>query len=262
MKILVTVKRVSDYERKVKIAPDGSALVTEGMNFVANPFDEIAVEEALRLAKAHGGEIVVVSLGSKDATQQIRQALAMGADRGILVVAGELDPDAVARALAKIIETEKPDLVIMGKQATDDDANQAGQLLAGYLGWPQATFASKTAGLDSDEEKAQKPGIIVEGGQATVIREIDGGLETLRLKLPAVITTDLRLNHPRFASLPGIMKAKKKEVKEIPVASLGVDVTPKVRTLKYTEPPARVAGVKVADAAELVNKLRNEAKVI
>jgi electron transfer flavoprotein beta subunit len=263
MKFLVTIKRVTDYERKVKIAPDGASLVTEGMNFVPNPFDEIAVEEALRLQKVHGGEIVVVSIGPKDAAQQIRQGLAMGADRGIMVLAdASLDSDAVARVLVKIVETEKPDLIIMGKQATDDDANQAGQLLAGYLGWPQATFASKVEGLDSEAEKAQKPGIQINGGKAQVIREVDGGLETLELTLPAVVTTDLRLNHPRFASLPGIMKAKKKEVKEIPVASLGVDVTPKVRTLKYAEPPQRKAGVKVADVDELLNKLRNEAKVI
>jgi electron transfer flavoprotein beta subunit len=262
MKFLVTMKRVTDYERKVKIAPGGSGLVTEGMNFVPNPFDEIAVEEALRLQKAHGGEVVVVSIGPKDAAQQIRQGLAMGADRGILVLAENLDPDAVARVLVKIVETEKPDLVIMGKQATDDDANQAGQLLAGYLGWPQATFASKIEGLDSEAEKAQKPGVIVAGGKATVLREVDGGIETLELTLPAVVTTDLRLNHPRFASLPGIMKAKKKEVKEIPVASLGVDVTPKVRTLAYAEPAQRKAGVKVADVDDLVRRLKTEAKVI
>jgi electron transfer flavoprotein beta subunit len=262
MKFLVTMKRVTDYERKVKIAPGGSGLVTEGMNFVPNPFDEIAVEEALRLQKAHGGEVVVVSIGPKDAAQQIRQGLAMGADRGILVLAENLDSDAVARVLVKLVETEKPDLIIMGKQATDDDANQAGQLLAGYLGYPQATFASKIEGLDSDAEKQQKPGVIVANGKAQVLREVDGGIETLELTLPAVVTTDLRLNHPRFASLPGIMKAKKKEVKEIPIASLGVDVTAKVRVLAYSEPPARKAGVKVADVDELVRKLKTEAKVI
>ncbi len=263
MKILVTVKRVTDYERKVKIAPDGSALVTEGMNFVANPFDEIAVEEALRLVKVHGGEIVVVSVGPKDASQQIRQALAMGANRGILVVSdAETDPDAVARVLVKIVGDEKPDLVIMGKQATDDDANQVGQLLGGYLDWPQATFASKVEGLDSESEKAQQPGIAIAGDKATVIREVDGGLETLELTLPALITTDLRLNHPRFASLPGIMKAKKKEIKEIPIGSIGIDVSPKVRNVKYAEPPARKAGVVVPDVDTLIDKLKNEAKVI
>ncbi len=262
MKILVTVKRVTDYERKVKIAPDGSSLVTEGMNYVPNPFDEIAVEEALRLAKAHGGEVVVVSMGPKDATQQIRQALAMGANRGILVLADELDSDAVARLLVKIVGDESPDLVIMGKQATDDDANQAGQLLAGYLGWPQATFASKMEGLESPEEKAQKPGVAVADGKATVLREVDGGIETLELTMPAVVTTDLRLNHPRFASLPGIMKAKKKKIQEIPVADMGVDVAPKVKILKYAEPPARQAGQTVADVDALLDKLKNEAKVL
>jgi electron transfer flavoprotein beta subunit len=262
MKILVTVKRVTDYTRKVNIAADGSALVTEGMNFVVNPFDEIAVEEALRLQKAHGGEVVVVSLGPKDAQTQIRQAMAMGADRGIHVLADELDSDAVARILQKLVETEKPDLVIMGKQATDDDANQAGQLLAGYLGWPQATFASKHAGLDSADEKAQKPGVVIEGGQALVVREVDGGLETLSLKLPAIVTTDLRLNTPRFASLPGIMKAKKKPVQELTAASLGLDLSPKVKMIKYAEPPRRKAGVKVDDVNQLIEKLRNDAKVI
>jgi electron transfer flavoprotein beta subunit len=262
VKILCTIKRVTDYERKVKIAPDGSNLITEGMSFVPNPFDEIGVEEALRLQKVHGGEIVVVSVGPKDATTQIRQGLAMGADRGILVIAENLDPDTIARVLQKIVEQEKPDLVIAGKQATDDDANQVGQLLAGYLGWPQATFASKVAGLDSPEEKAQQPGIAIKDGKAQVVREVDGGLETLEVALPAVITTDLRLNHPRFASLPGIMKAKKKEVKEVAVASLGVDITPKVRMLKYAEPPARKAGVKVESVDDLLARLRNEAKVI
>ena len=262
MKILVTVKRVTDYERKVKIKPDGSGFETEGMNYVPNPFDEIAVEEALRLVKAHGGEVVVASIGTKDATQQIRQALAMGAQRDILVQSGELDSDAVARVLMKLVEKEQPNIVLMGKQATDDDANQAGQLLAGYLGWPQATFASKTEGLESPEEKAQKPGVAIDGDFATVAREADGGLETIKVKLPAVVTTDLRLNHPRFASLPGIMKAKKKKIEEIPVDSLGVDITPKVRVLKYEEPAERQAGQTVADVEELVNKLKNEAKVI
>ena len=262
MKILVTIKRVTDYERKVKIAPDGSGLITEGMNFVPNPFDEIAVEEALRLKKAHGGEIVVVSIGAKDATQQIRQGLAMGADRGILVTSDELDPDAAARVLVKLADKEAPDVIIMGKQATDDDANQCGQLLAGYLGWPQATFASKGEGLESAEEKAQKPGIVIEDGKAVVVREVDGGLETLEVTLPAVITTDLRLNHPRFASLPGIMKAKKKPLEELAIDSLGVDVAPKVRVLKYAEPASRQAGVTVETVDELLEKLRNEAKVL
>lgn len=262
MKILVTVKRVTDYERKVEIAPDGSSLVTDGMGYVANPFDLIAVEEALRLVKAHGGEVVVVSIGDQDATRQIRDALAMGANRGVLVKSGTLDPDAVARVLVKVVEKEAPELVLMGKQATDDDANQVGQLLAGYLGWAQATFASKTAGLDSADEKAQKPGIVVDGGKAQVVREIDGGLETLEVSLPAVVTTDLRLNNPRFASLPGIMKAKKKKIEEIDVNSLGVDLSPKVVELKYTPPAARAAGQIVESVDELINKLKNEAKVL
>ena len=262
MKILATVKRVTDYERKVKIAPDGASLITEGMNFVPNPFDEIAVEEALRLAKAHGGEVVVCSVGPKDATQQIRQALAMGAQRGILVITDELDSDAYARVLVKMVEKESPDLVIMGKQATDDDANQEGQLLAGYLGWPQATFASKEAGLDSADEKAQKPGVQIDGKTAVVVREVDGGLEHLKFDLPAVVTTDLRLNHPRFASLPGIMKAKKKKIEEVPIESLGLDAAPRVRMLKFAEPPSRTAGQTVADVDELISKLKNEAKVI
>jgi electron transfer flavoprotein beta subunit len=262
MKILVTVKRVTDYERKVKIAPDGSSLITEGMNFVPNPFDEIAVEEALRLQKAHGGEVVVVSIGPKDAMQQVRSALAMGAQRGILIDGQDVDPDGVARILQRIVTDEQPDVVIMGKQDTDNDANQVGQLLAGYLDWPQATFASKVEGLDSDAEKAQKPGVEITDGQATVIREVDGGLETIKVSLPAIITCDLRLNHPRFASLPGIMKAKKKKVDELTIDGLGVDVTPKVRIVKYTEPPKREAGVTVGDVDELLEKLRNEAKVL
>lgn len=262
MKILVTVKRVTDYERKVKIAPDGASLVTEGMGFVANPFDEIAVEEALRLTKAHGGEVVVVSVGSKESTTEIRKALAMGAQRGLLVVADDVDSDIYARALQKLVEKENPDLVIMGKQNTDDDANQEGQLLAGYLGWPQATFASKEEGLDSAEEKAQKPGIQIDGGKATVIREADGGLEHLEVELPAIVTTDLRLNQPRFASLPGIMKAKKKKIEEHSLADLGVEGQAKVVYSTYAEPAERQAGQTVESVDELLGKLRDEAKVL
>ena len=262
MKILVTVKRVTDYERKVKISPDGKSLVTEGMSYVANPFDEIAVEEALRLTKAHGGEVIVVSVGSKDSTQEIRKALAMGAQSGILVVADTVDSDIYAQAMKALVERESPDLVIMGKQNTDDDANQEGQLLAGYLGWPQATFASKEEGLDSAEEKAQKPGIQIADGKATVIREADGGLEYLQVELPAVITTDLRLNQPRFASLPGIMKAKNKKVEELSLSDLGVEAAPKVEYLAYAEPPARQAGQIVESVDALVDKLKNEAKVL
>jgi len=248
MKILVTVKRVMDYNVKPKVKPDGSGVVTDGVNMIVNPFDEIAVEEALRLKEKHQGEVVVLSMGSKDSTAQIRAALAMGADRGILVVQdGAIDSDAAARILAKVYEQEKPDLVIMGKQAIDDDSNQAGQLFAEYAGLGQATFASKV-------ELTEKT--------VTVTREVDGGLETVAMELPAVITTDLRLNTPRYASLPGIMKAKKKEVKELTPAALGVDVTPKVKVIKLEEPKARLAGAKVPDVATLVNKLKNEAKVL
>ena len=260
MKILVTVKRVTDYDRKVKIAPDGASLVAD--SYVPNPFDLIAVEEALRLTKTHGGEVIVASVGSKESTQEIRKALAMGGARGVLVVADTVDSDIYARALQKVVEKETPDLVIMGKQNTDDDANQEGQLLAGYLGWPQATFASKEEGLDSPEEQGQKPGIQVADGQATVIREADGGLEFLSVDLPAVVTTDLRLNQPRFASVPGIMKAKKKKIEEFSLADLGVESTPKLKYISYAEPPARKSGQTVESVDALVDKLRTEAKVI
>lgn len=251
MKFLVTVKRVTDYEAKIKLKADKSGIVTDGVNMIMNPFDEIGVEEALRQKEKHGGEVIVVSIGNADATAQIRSALAMGADRGILVKAEHLDSFAVARVLTKIVEREKPDVVLMGKQAIDDDNNQASQILAELLGWGQATFA-KTVTLE--------PGAA--GGKATVVREADGGLETVSTSLPAVITTDLRLNEPRYASLPGIMKAKKKPLDEIDVASLGVDVAPKVKIIGYEEPAAKKAGQKVKDVAELVAKLKTEAKVI
>ena len=248
MKILVTVKRVMDYNVKPKVKPDGSGVVTDGVNMIVNPFDEIAVEEALRLKEKHTGEVVVLSIGTKDTATQIRAALAMGADRGILVTHdGPVDSDAAARLIKAVYEQEKPDLVIMGKQAIDDDSNQAGQLLAEYLGLAQATFASK---------------VELAGKTLTVTREVDGGLEQVAFDLPGILTTDLRLNQPRYASLPGIMKAKKKEVKEFTPAALGVDVTPKVKVLKLEEPKARVAGAKVPDVATLVSKLKNEAKVL
>lgn len=248
MKILVTAKRLMDPETKVKLKKDNSGVDTEGVKFVVNPFDENAIEEALRLKEKHGGEVVVVSVGKPEVVEQIRTGLAMGADRGIHVnTPGEVDSDALAHILAKLVEQEKPDLVLMGKQAVDDDAGQAGQLLAEYLGWPQACFASK---------------VEVNGAKATVTREVDGGLETLELSLPAVITADLRLNEPRYASLPGIMKAKKKEVKEVTPEALGVDVTPKVKVINVSVPPARSAGKKVESVQELVQLLKNEAKVI
>ena len=265
MKILVTVKRVPDPNATIKVKPDGSGIVTDNLKYVVNPFDEIAIEEALRLKEKGGGaEVVLVSIGAKVSAEQLRTGLAMGADRAVLVLAEqELDSLAVARILEKIARDEKADIVLMGKQAIDDDSNQAGQMLSALLGWPQATFASKTESLESEAEKSGTPGIALSGDKsAKVIREVDGGLETLEIPLPAVITVDLRLNTPRYASLPGIMKARKKEMKEIPVASLGVDVTPKAKVLKLEPPPKRQAGRKVATVEELVQVLHDEAKVI
>ena len=266
MKILVTVKRVEDYESKIKVKPDNSWIVTEGVNYRANPFDEIAVEEALRLRDANQpSEVVAVSVGPSAAQAEIRSALAMGADRGILVKHdGFIDSDAVARVLQKIVEKEKPDLVLMGKQAVDVDDNVCGQLLAEYLAYGQATFASKHESLESPEEKAKKPGLLLSADKKSmqVVREVDGGVETLELQLPAVVTVDLRLNVPRYASLPNIMKAKKKPIEELAPAGLGVDVAPKVKVVRVEAPPARAAGVKVPDVATLVKKLHEEAKVV
>ncbi len=263
MKILVTVKRVEDPEAKIKVKPDGTGIVTEGVNYKVNPFDEIAVEEALRLREAHGGEVFIVSCGGEASTTEVRSALAMGADRGILVKTDEtLDPDAVARILVKVVEKESPDLVIMGKQAVDDDQNQAGQRLAHYLGWGQATQASKRANLESDEEKAKKPGLVVEGEAIEVTREIDGGLEDIRMKLPALVSADLRLNLPRYASLPGIMKAKKKPFETLTPEELGVDLTPKLTVKRFLSPPMRKGGEMVPDVPTLVKKLAEEAKAI
>ncbi|HEX9287934.1 MAG TPA: electron transfer flavoprotein subunit beta/FixA family protein [Anaeromyxobacteraceae bacterium] len=265
LKILVAAKRVEDPESKIRVKPDGSGIVTEGVNYKLNPFDEIAVEEALRLKEKHGGEIVVVSIGGPKSMTEIRAALAMGADRGLLVQHdGALDPVVASAILAKLVEGEKPDLVILGKQSIDDDQNQTGQYLAERMGVGQATFASKTESLESEAEQKKQPGLVLsgDGKKLSVVREVDGGVETLEVGLPAVVTTDLRLNKPRFASLPGIMKAKKKEVKEIPSASLGVDLTPKVVVKKLSEPPKRKGGVKVADVNELWAKLHGEAKVL
>lgn len=251
MKILATVKRVPDPETSIKVKPDGSGIVADNIKWVVNPFDEIAVEESLRIKeKVAGSEVVLVSVGSKVVQEQLRTGLAMGADRAVLVVADDgLEPLAVARVLVKVIESEKPDLVVMGKQSIDDDSNAVGQMVAELLGWPQATFASKLD-LAGDHKSA------------TVMREVDGGLETLSFPLPAIVTADLRLNEPRYASLPGIMKARKKELKEIEVGSLGVDVAPKVKLVKMDPPPKRQAGKKVASVEELVNLLHTEAKVI
>lgn len=251
MKILVTAKRVPDPETTLKIAADGVSYAKDNVKWVVNPFDEIAIEEALRIKeKVAGSEVVLVSIGEKAAQEQLRTGLAMGADRAILVLAdGPLDSLAVARVLQKVVEQEQPDLVLMGKQAIDDDSNCAGQMLAELLGWPQATFASEVALADDQRS-------------ATVTREVDGGLEKIAMPLPAVVTADLRLNEPRYASLPGIMKARKKELKEIPVADLGVDVAPRVTIVKLEAPPPRQAGRKVESVQELVKVLHEEAKVI
>ena len=249
MKILVPVKRVVDYNVKIRVKADGSGVELANVKMSMNPFDEIAVEEALRLKEAgKATEVVVVSIGPQQAAETIRTGLAMGADRGILVkVDGVVEPLAVAKLLKKLVEQEAPQLVILGKQAIDDDCNQTGQMLAALLGWPQGTFASKVALGD---------------GSVDVTREVDGGLQTVALKLPAIVTTDLRLNEPRYASLPNIMKAKKKPIDQMTPADLGVDTAPRLTTLKVSEPPKRSAGVKVGSVAELVDKLRNEAKVI
>ena len=249
MKVLVPVKRVVDYNVKVRVKADGTGVETANVKMSMNPFDEIAVEEAVRLKeKGVATEIVAVSCGPTAAQEQIRTALAMGADRGILVEHdGVLEPLAVAKLLKAIVQKESPQLVILGKQAIDDDMNATGQMLAALLGWAQGTFASK---------------VVPDGDTLTVTREVDGGLETVKLKMPAIVTTDLRLNEPRYASLPNIMKARKKPIETVKPADLGVDVTPRLTVLKVEEPPKRQAGKKVASVQELVDKLRNEAKVI
>jgi electron transfer flavoprotein beta subunit len=249
MKILVPVKRVVDYNVKVRVKTDGSGIETSGVKMSMNPFDEIAVEESVRLKeKGAATEIVAVSMGVAQCAETLRTALAMGADRGILVeTTDELQPLAVAKLLKAIADQEQPRLVILGKQAIDDDMSATGQMLAALLGWPQGTFASK---------------VEVSGDTVTVTREVDGGLETVALNLPAIITTDLRLNEPRYASLPNIMKARKKPIANMKPADLGVDTTPRLTILKVEEPPKRKAGVKVKTVAELVGKLKTEAKVI
>ena len=249
MKILVPVKRVVDYNVKVRVKSDRSGVELSGVKMAINPFDEISVEEAVRLKEAGiATEVVAVSCGSAASQETLRTALAMGADRAILVETdAELQPLAVGKLLKAVAEREQPQLVICGKQAIDDDANQTGQILAALMGWGQATFASK---------------VVVEGETLRVTREIDGGLETLELKLPAVVTSDLRLNEPRYATLPNIMKAKKKPLDVIAAADLGVDVAPRLRHTQYAEPAARKAGIKVADVADLIAKLKNDAKVI
>jgi len=249
MKILVSIKRVIDFNVKVRVKADGTGVETANVKMSMNPFDEIAVEEAVRLKEAGvATEIVVVSCGAQACQETLRTALAIGADRAILVeTAAELQPLAVAKLLKAVCQKESPKLVIMGKQAIDDDSNQTGQMLAALLGWPQATFASK---IKTGNEKLE------------VTREVDGGLETISIKLPAVVTTDLRLNEPRYVTLPNIMKAKKKTLETLKPDALGVDVSPRLATLKVVEPSKRKAGVRVADPRALVDKLRNEAKVI
>ncbi len=249
MKILVPIKRVIDYNVKIRVKADKSGVETANVKMSMNPFDEIAVEEAVRLReKGAATEVVAVSIGPTQCQDTLRTALAMGADRAIHVAFdGETQPLGVAKALKAIVGQEKPELVIAGKQAIDGDNNQVGQMLGALLNWPQATFASK---------------VEVANGRAKVTREIDGGLETLDLKMPAIITTDLRLNEPRYATLPNIMKAKKKPIEAFDAASKGVDLAPRIKTLKVEEPPVRKAGIKVPDVATLVDKLKNEAKVI
>ncbi len=263
MKILVTVKSVEDPEFKIRIKADGSAIETDQMKYVVNPFDEIAVEEALRVRDKAGGEVVVASIGKADAAQQIRTALAMGADRGVHVLHdGVLDPVLVSLALAKVAGDEKPDLILLGKQAIDDDQGQVGPMLAERLNFGLASFASKEAALDSEDEKNKVPALHLDGGRVQVVREVDGGLETLSVALPCVVTAELRLNAPRYPSLPGIMKAKKKEIKELKLADLVGDTTPRVKIVKLTPPAQRKAGIIVPDVAALIDKLRNEAKVL
>ena len=253
MKVLVPVKRVVDYNVKVRVKADQTGVETANVKMSMNPFDEIAVEEAMRLKEAGiATEVIAVSCGVAACGETLRTALAIGADRAILVETdADLQPLAVAKLLAAVCKKEAPGLVILGKQAIDDDANQTGQMLAALMGWPQATFASKVTIAD-------------EGGQkrAQVTREVDGGLETIKINMPAIVTTDLRLNEPRYVTLPNIMKAKKKPMENHKPADLGVDVTPRLKTLKVTEPPKRSAGIKVPDIKTLVDKLKNEAKVI
>jgi electron transfer flavoprotein beta subunit len=249
MKVLVPVKRVVDYNVKIRVKSDGSGVELANVKMSMNPFDEIAVEEALRLKeKGQATEVVCVSIGPAQAAETIRTGLAMGADRGILVKTDRIpEPLAVAKILKAIVEQEKPGLVVLGKQAIDDDSNQTGQMLAALIGWPQGTFASK---------------LVIEGESILVTREVDGGMQTVKLKAPAIVTTDLRLNEPRYASLPNIMKAKKKPIDEKTPEGYGVDLSPRLEVLKTTEPAGRKAGIKVKSVTELVDKLKNEVGLI
>jgi len=248
-KILVCLKRVVDYNVNIRINPDETDVVTEGVKMSINPFDEIALEEALRIKESgQADEVIIVSVGSEDCQQQLRTGLAMGADRAILIEHSEnTEPLTVAKLLHKIVQQEQPELILLGKQAIDDDCNQTGQMLAALLNWPQATFASK---IEIKDKKLE------------VVREVDEGLETIEVNVPAIVTCDLRLNEPRYASLPNIMKAKKKPLEQINASDLGVDIKPRIEQIKVEEPPKRKAGIKVSSVAELVQKLKNEAKVI
>ena len=249
MKILVAVKRVIDYNVQIRVKEDGTGIVTENVKMSTNPPDDNAIEEAVKIKESgKATEVIAVTIGEEKAQETVRKALAVGADRGIHVKAeGVIEPIAVSKILQKIVDQEKPDLVFMGKQAIDDDCNQTGQMLSALLDWPQATFASK---------------IEVNDGKLEVVREIDEGLETIEINTPAIVTCDLRLNEPRYASLPNIMKAKKKPIEQMNASDLGVDVAPKIQQIKVEEPPKRKAGIKVSSVAELVQKLKNEAKVI
>ena len=249
MKILVAVKRVIDYNVQIRVKEDGSGVVTDNVKMSTNPPDDNAIEEAVKIRESgKATEIIAVTVGEEKAQETVRKALAVGADRGVHVkTEGTLEPLAVSKIIQKIVEKENPDLIFMGKQAIDDDCNQTGQMLSALLNWPQATFASKIEVKDKSLE---------------VTREIDEGLETIEINIPAIVTCDLRLNEPRYASLPNIMKAKKKPIEEINVSDLGIDITPRVELLKVEEPPKRKAGIKVANVAELVQKLKNEAKVL
>lgn len=249
MKVLVPIKRVVDYNVKIRVKSDNSGVELANVKMSMNPFDEIAVEEAIRLKEAGNvSEIIVLSVGPQQSQETIRTALAMGADRGILIKTDELvEPLNVAKLIKAVSDEENPEIIILGKQAIDDDSNQTGQMLSALLGWSQGTFASE---------------LKISDGKINVIREVDGGLQTIDLKLPSVITTDLRLNEPRYASLPNIMKAKKKPIEQLSASDLGVDISPKIQQIKVEEPPKRKAGIKVSSVAELVQKLKNEAKVI
>ncbi len=249
MKILVAVKRVIDYNVQIRVKDDGTGIVTENVKMSTNPPDDNAIEEAVKIKESgKATEVVAVTVGEEKSQETVRKALAVGADRGILVkVDGIIEPLAVSKILKKIVDKEKPDLIFMGKQAIDDDCNQTGQMLSALLDWPQATFASK---------------IDVKEGVLEITREIDEGLETIETKIPAIVTCDLRLNEPRYASLPNIMKAKKKPIEQLNASDLGIDITPKIQQLKVEEPPKRKAGIKVSSVSELVQKLKNEAKVI